>query len=293
MINQPLVSIIIPTFNRASTIERAIRSALNQTYTNIEIIVVDNCSTDNSNRIIKKLQSEFDVIKYSINSSNIGPVRNWLECVKQSSGEYIKILFSDDELEHDWIEKSINIFLEYKDIGFVYTPALIINQTFNGLSYNYFDHSKILYADDYIFLNYFYLSMPVSPCCAIFRKSDVITSLVKEIPNPFNLVYSNTGAGNDLLLYLKVASSYPKVYFLKDTRVKFYGGTDSLTMSNNLTLNYEFTKIHFLNQYKKLSLLYFIKLQFSSNRHLSKYLNCKFSFQDLGRLFKFFYFKNK
>ena len=288
MNRNPLVSIIIPTYNREKTISRAILSALNQTYKNIEIIVIDNCSTDNSNNIISQISLNSEKIKYFQNSFNIGPVKNWIECIKKSSGEYIKFLFSDDELEKDWIEKAISTFSCNNDIAFVFSPALIETNKSKFLNYNYFNKSKKINSRKYIFLNYFFLSMPVSPCCAIFRTKDLTTSLVEEIPNPFNIIYSKTGAGNDLLLYLNIAKLYPNVYFLKETHVNFFGGEDSLTLTNNLSLNYEYAKINFLNIHNNFNLIYSLKLYFSSNKFLISKLKFRYkiSFYEFYLLLK-------
>lgn len=74
--NEPLVSIIIPVFNRDSLVIDAIDSALNQTYKNIEIIVIDNKSLDNTWTNIQKYKQD-KCIRLFQNTINIGPVLNW------------------------------------------------------------------------------------------------------------------------------------------------------------------------------------------------------------------------
>ena len=91
---QPLVSIVIPVFNRETLVQEAIESALKQTYDNIEIVVVDNCSTDKTWEVLQKYNNP--KIKIFRNNTNIGPVLNWKKGIELSSGEYIKLLFSDD-----------------------------------------------------------------------------------------------------------------------------------------------------------------------------------------------------
>jgi glycosyltransferase involved in cell wall biosynthesis len=83
-----LVSICIPAYNGGHLISRAIESCLNQTYTNLEIVIVDDCSSDNTVEIIKNFQSKDQRIKFFRNESNLGLALNFFETFKKSSGEY-------------------------------------------------------------------------------------------------------------------------------------------------------------------------------------------------------------
>lgn len=97
-----LVSIGIPTYNRANSYLRyALRSAVNQTYKDIEIIVSDNCSPDNTESVVK----EFDDtrIRYYKQKENIGPVNNRNFCIEQSRGDYFVMLLDDDLIDDDFI----------------------------------------------------------------------------------------------------------------------------------------------------------------------------------------------
>ena len=92
----PLVSVIIPTYNRADFIEKAIQSVLNQTYSNFEIIVVDDGSTDSSAQIIQKLAEKDHRIRYyklEVNSG-VSIARN--TGISLVRGKYIAFLDSDD-----------------------------------------------------------------------------------------------------------------------------------------------------------------------------------------------------
>lgn len=103
MRNKPLISIIIPTYNGSQTVLRAINSALNQTYQNIEIIVVDDKSTDNTVEIVKKVKDKR--VKLLVHSENRygSAARN--TGMKASKGDYIALLDDDDEFMLDRIEK--------------------------------------------------------------------------------------------------------------------------------------------------------------------------------------------
>jgi len=98
MDNLDLVSILIPTYNRKKLVERAINSALKQTYKKIEIIISDNCSTDGTLEYLQELYGNNKNIKIFDNSTNKGSVRNWINCIEKSSGHSSKLLFSDDTI---------------------------------------------------------------------------------------------------------------------------------------------------------------------------------------------------
>lgn len=122
----PLVSICIPTFNGASYIKEAINSALNQTYDNIEIIISDDGSTDDTLTIIDSLTSNYKVpiSVYNHHANGIGA--NWNNSVKNANGAYIKFLFQDDILAPTCVEKLVEVANKDQDIGLVYCKRTII-----------------------------------------------------------------------------------------------------------------------------------------------------------------------
>jgi len=114
-----LVSIIIPTRNRANLVGRAIRSVLNQTYSNIECIVVDGNSTDNTEDVVKRIQdSRIKFLKQKINLNASSAINEGLGIAK---GDYLSVLDDDDELLPFKIEKQLSKFESVgKNVGLVY-----------------------------------------------------------------------------------------------------------------------------------------------------------------------------
>jgi len=100
-----LVSIIIPTYNRWKFLLRAIKSCLNQTHPYIEIIIVDDWSSDDTQNIIKKLNN--NKIKYLKNATNIWPSASRNKWIDIATWDYINFLDDDDELISDKIEKQL------------------------------------------------------------------------------------------------------------------------------------------------------------------------------------------
>lgn len=105
-----LISVIIPTYNRGKLIRKSVMSVLNQTYTNIEIIIVDDGSTDNTESVIKKINDPR--IKYIKYKKNRGAcyARNY--GIKIAKGKYIAFHDSDDEFISDKLEKQLNNLLK-------------------------------------------------------------------------------------------------------------------------------------------------------------------------------------
>ncbi|AFU20240.1 glycosyltransferase family 2 protein [Actinobacillus suis] len=109
----PLISIIMPVYNAEEYIEEAIKSVLNQTYSNWELILVDDCSTDNSCNVIQKYLLDIR-IKFFRNKINSGPALTRNLALDNASGEYITFLDSDDFWEKDKLLNQINFMIEHK-----------------------------------------------------------------------------------------------------------------------------------------------------------------------------------
>lgn len=102
-----LVSVCIPTYNGSQFLKESLESVKNQTYQNIEVIVSDNFSTDNTMEIVNQFKKEVDFpIKIFLKKrKSIGS--NWNNCIKKSSGDYIQFLFQDDILLPNCIEEKL------------------------------------------------------------------------------------------------------------------------------------------------------------------------------------------
>lgn len=127
MINSnPLVSLCIPTYNGSKFIQEAMLSAVGQTYKNIEIIISDDDSIDDTLTIIKDVLKDSTIPYYIYNHEPQGIGENWNNCVRNSNGAYIKFLFQDDVLTNDCVEKMINLGKSDPKIGMVYCKRDII-----------------------------------------------------------------------------------------------------------------------------------------------------------------------
>nr|BCB22806.1 glycosyltransferase family 2 protein [Erysipelothrix tonsillarum] len=120
MREESLVSVIVPMYNSEKTITRTINSILNQTYKNIEILVVDDISTDNSVEIIKQYMLSHSNIKlFELKEKGGASIARNL-AIKKANGKYIAFLDSDDTWKHNKLACQIKFMIE-NDISFSYT----------------------------------------------------------------------------------------------------------------------------------------------------------------------------
>ncbi|GAH83893.1 unnamed protein product, partial [marine sediment metagenome] len=122
------VSVIIPTYNRADMVGRAIQSVINQTYQDFEIIIIDDASTDNTREVAREFQEREKRIKYFKHEINKGGGAARNTGIKNSKGEYIAFLDSDDEWYPEKLEKQIEIFNKNdENLGVVYSGVFYID----------------------------------------------------------------------------------------------------------------------------------------------------------------------
>lgn len=117
---KPKISVCIPVYNGELTIEEAIRSVLGQTFKDFEIVIVDDCSTDQSSKIIKSLKDKR--IQYYLNEKNLGCGGNLNRCIKKASCDLLFYLSQDDLLDRQALEKTYKAFCLDRDIGIVVRP---------------------------------------------------------------------------------------------------------------------------------------------------------------------------
>lgn len=124
---EPLVSVCIPAYNSSATIANTIRSILGQTYQNIEVIVADDKSSDNTVEIVQNLVAEDSRVKLYLNEQNLGMVGNWNHCLELCTGEYIKLICADDMIEPDALEIEAKAMQEHPTVNMVESDTRLID----------------------------------------------------------------------------------------------------------------------------------------------------------------------
>lgn len=239
-IDKKLVSILIPVYNREHLIIPCIESALSQTYKNIEIIIVDNNSTDGTWNICKEYAKNYECIKVFRNEHNLGPVLNWNECIKHANGEFAKILFSDDLIYETYLEETVPHLTD--NVGFVFARMEIGSD--RGCArpeYKYKDDNGVVDSGTYCRKVIFREFDLVSPGAALFRLADLRKNLIvteESILSPSIKDFNRHGAGPDLLIYLLTCVDYEHIYYVDKVLGLFRSHSGSITIADSKKENY-------------------------------------------------------
>jgi glycosyltransferase involved in cell wall biosynthesis len=119
LIESPLVTIGIPTYNRLEMLRSAVESIAEQTYSNIELVISDNSSSDGTQDFLSSLEFEFP-LKVLYQSQNIGMRENWNACLNEANGDYFLLLSDDDMLTVGSIQLLVDNSVGIQNFGFSY-----------------------------------------------------------------------------------------------------------------------------------------------------------------------------
>lgn len=165
-----LVSIVIPVYNKEKHIKKCIDSVINQTYKNIELLIIDDGSTDNSGKIISEYNDER--IKYfKNNNQGIGKTRNF--GIKKSNGKYIMFLDSDDYLDTNIVKFMLNKILKDKLDMVVCDYYEVKNTKNNEIKIINFENCSIMDNPELL------LSINLSPWNKIYKKSFILKNNIE------------------------------------------------------------------------------------------------------------------
>jgi len=138
MQDNSFVTIICLCYNQENYVAASLFSAINQDYPFVEVIIVDDFSTDNSKESIRKWLLEYPEIQFIANETNLGSTKSFNKALKLAKGEYIIDLACDDILLPDCVSLQLKAFKEsrFKNLGLVYGNAAVINE--KGSFYFYY-----------------------------------------------------------------------------------------------------------------------------------------------------------
>jgi glycosyltransferase involved in cell wall biosynthesis len=146
MQNFPLVSVICLSYNHEAYVVESLNSVINQTYTNVELLIADDCSIDNSVGVIQDWLKNHPNVFFLANEKNLGNTKTFNQLAKKAKGEFIIDLAADDILLPNCIENQIKTFQnsKYKNLGIVYGNLIEIdeNGSFFGNYYTEVDHPE-------------------------------------------------------------------------------------------------------------------------------------------------------
>ena len=201
----PVISVVIPVYNKEKFIENTIYSVLNQTLSDFELIIVDDSSTDKSLSIIDSIKDK-RIKTYSIKNSGVSKSRNY--GVEKSSSNLIAFLDADDLWKNNHLEQLYKLYLENPNCG-MYAMSYIKNINFKSYKKSYFGLSNFSGI-----LENFFTSSSVD-CIASSSSVMIPLNVFKKI-NGFN---ENLKKREDTALWIKIALNY-KIAFSTITTVE-------------------------------------------------------------------------
>ena len=206
-----LISVIIPYYKKKEYITSSINSVLNQTYKNLEIIIIyDDLNKEDLN-LLKKIKKKDKRIKIYINKKNLGAGRSRNKGIKLSKGIFVAFLDSDDLWKKNKLKKQI-FFMKKNGINASHTSYTIINS-----------NNKIIGSRNAKDMSYKLLlkSCDIGLSTVVLKK-EIITSKIK---------FANIKTKEDYVLWLKITLNNNKIFALKDNLTKWRKLEDSLSSS--------------------------------------------------------------
>ncbi len=169
-----LVSVALTTYNGEKFLQQQLDSIVNQTYSNIEIIIVDDCSTDRTQDLLNRFRQDYEGrIELYFNETNLGLVKNFEKVLGYCNGDFIALCDQDDVWESQKIERLVE---HINSSSLIYSDASLIDDngevfvTSRTREYNLNNRSGLVF-EDLLFKNY------VVGCTALFKKSILIDVL--------------------------------------------------------------------------------------------------------------------
>lgn len=210
------VSIITPTYNCARFIGETIESVINQTYTNWEMIIVDDCSKDNTEEVVKQYSQSDKRIKYIKLEQNSGAAIARNKAMELATGKYMAFLDSDDIWTNDKIDKQIK-FMEENNYNIACTKYEQIDEI--GQSLN-----KVIKVKNKVDYNGVLLTCPVGNSTVMYN----VEKLGKfEVPN--------IRKRNDDALWLQMLKKEKYIYGMNDVLMRYRIRSNSIS-SNKIDL---------------------------------------------------------
>jgi glycosyltransferase involved in cell wall biosynthesis len=215
-----LVTIGIPTLNRANYLQIALDSAMAQSYSDLEIVVSNNASTDATAAFLASVKdSRVRVVEQK---NTLSMVENFNACLTAASGKYFILLSDDDVLEPTAIEQMLNIFEDSERqgerIGFVYCSGKVIDQ--DGITQSLGNQAPSLESAEEIIPAFFAGRRSTWPCAILFRKQDLAPG--------YDLRFPLMG---DATQWIRIVVAYGAARFVNQrlTRYRVHANTSSKT----------------------------------------------------------------
>lgn len=191
MEEKPLVTVIIPNYNHSIFLKERIESVLNQGFNNFEIILMDDCSSDDSRNILLEYKNNEKVSAILFNEKNSGSTfKQWEKGIDIAKGKYIWIAESDDTATSDFLSKTITVLDSDDKISLVFCRSVFINEngdpiaienTQNSIDKNFGKKDYVMDGNDFIRKFLRHLNVIPNASAVVFKKDMLQNDIFKEI----------------------------------------------------------------------------------------------------------------
>ena len=200
----PLVSIIIPNYNHAPFLNQRLDTIYNQTYRNIEVIILDDCSSDNSKEIIEHYREHPLTSQIIYNTNNSGsPFKQWYKGLQFAKGELVWIAESDDYCELYFLEELIKGFQESPNVVMTYSDLWVVNSAGNILYKETKEHCHNIPSTTYIYEGVEFIKERMIKHCSVCNASSVLFK--RETALSITTQYINYKSAGDYLFWILIA----------------------------------------------------------------------------------------
>ena len=124
---KPLVTIALPVYNGAETVAQVIESVLAQTHSNVQLVISDNASTDNTPDVCRRFAAQDSRVEYLRHATNVGLLNNFISAATRATGAYLRWIGDDDSLEPDFVSRVLEVFDEDGRVALVTTQIVYVD----------------------------------------------------------------------------------------------------------------------------------------------------------------------
>jgi len=277
------ISIIIPNYNHAKFLKKRIDSILNQKFTDFEVIILDDCSTDDSRDIINSYKDERISLKLFNDKNSGSPFKQWKKGIEAAKYDYIWIAESDDWADLNFLYEAENILKTHQNISLYYSNSQLVaeDETFfensikkytEDLDEKLWNNNHLYNGKDYVKKYLFYKNFILNASSVIFKKSNAIKSIDEII---------NFKTSGDWLFWALILGE-GEVYFNKN-KLNFFRHSLQSTRNYNTLEKKQLRIVEKINVQEKIISLYNFSSSFikKTRKNLTKEWIKNHSFKEL------------
>ena len=256
--NKPLVTIGVAVYNGSKYIIDTLNSIVKQNYSNFELIIIDDCSTDGSFKIINQWAIGKVGISLSKNEKNLGVVKVCNKLLEQAKGHYLQFFSQDDIMLPNKITDQIKIFETNKDCSMIFSDVSTIDADGNLLHKSYFKYQNVVL--DKIYLNditKYLLRFNFIPATSALLK----TSVIKQLGG-----FDESLHFEDLDMWLRISISH-KIYYHDEITVLYRNHSESQMNSLKTRITVNESLLQCLEKYRNINKEWNVEI----NKNIFKY----------------------